>query len=121
MADGRLLWRVLDNLLGNVVKYALPGTRVYVTAFRRGELVVIAVKNISRDALNIDGRRAHGALRPRRRRPPQRGQRPGGSTSPRASPSSSTASSALTVDGDLFKAEIVLPCVKTPEKLLPEA
>ena len=27
----------------------------------------------------------------------------------------------LAVDGDLFKAEIVLPCVKTPEKLLPEA
>ena len=30
MADGRLLWRVIDNLFNNVVKYALPETRVYV-------------------------------------------------------------------------------------------
>ena len=29
MADGRLLWRVIDNLFNNVVKYALPETRVY--------------------------------------------------------------------------------------------
>ena len=29
MADGQLLWRVLENLLGNVSKYALPGSRVY--------------------------------------------------------------------------------------------
>ncbi len=29
-ADGRLFWRVMDNLLGNCVKYAQAGTRVYV-------------------------------------------------------------------------------------------
>ena len=29
MADGQLLWRVIENLLGNVSKYALPGSRVY--------------------------------------------------------------------------------------------
>jgi len=29
-ADGRLLWRVMENLLSNVFKYALPGSRVYI-------------------------------------------------------------------------------------------
>lgn len=53
MADGRLLWRVFDNLLNNVVKYAMPGTRVYCTAVRNGNLVTISVKNVSRAALNI--------------------------------------------------------------------
>ncbi len=52
-ADGRLLWRVLDNLLTNVVKYALPGTRVYMDLARREGKTVISVKNISREPLNI--------------------------------------------------------------------
>ena len=52
-ADGRLLWRVLSNLLSNVVKYALPGTRVYIELAKEGEKVRISVKNISREALNI--------------------------------------------------------------------
>ena len=52
-ADGRLLWRVLDNLLTNVVKYALPGTRVYMDLTARDGQTVVSVKNISREALNI--------------------------------------------------------------------
>lgn len=31
MADGRHMWRIFDNLLGNIAKYALEGTRVYIT------------------------------------------------------------------------------------------
>ena len=51
MADGRQLWRVLDNLYSNVCKYALPGTRVYVMTAKEEGYVTISVKNISRDAL----------------------------------------------------------------------
>lgn len=53
-ADGRLLWRVFDNLLGNVVKYAMPGTRVYLDLIGQNDQSCIVVKNISREALNID-------------------------------------------------------------------
>lgn len=53
MADSRLLWRVLSNLLSNTVKYALPGTRLYVSVRRHERHVVISIKNISKEQLGI--------------------------------------------------------------------
>ena len=53
IADGRLTWRVLSNLLSNVVKYALPGTRVYCDLRQGSGFVVLSMKNISREELNI--------------------------------------------------------------------
>jgi len=53
LADGRLTWRVLSNLLSNVVKYALPGTRVYIDLVKVEHQVLISLKNISREELNI--------------------------------------------------------------------
>ena len=53
LADGRLLWRVLDNLLGNVCKYAMAGTRVYVDLSAQDGRVFLSMKNISRDPLNV--------------------------------------------------------------------
>lgn len=53
LADGRLTWRVLSNLLSNVVKYALPGTRVYFDLTQQDKWVQFSVKNISREELNI--------------------------------------------------------------------
>ncbi|MBR2311243.1 MAG: HAMP domain-containing histidine kinase [Oscillospiraceae bacterium] len=52
-ADGRLLWRVLHNLMSNIVKYALPGTRVYVDVEQLENSAKISLKNISREELNI--------------------------------------------------------------------
>ena len=51
-ADGRMTWRVLSNLLSNIVKYALPGTRVYIDLTKLDNKVLISLKNISREALN---------------------------------------------------------------------
>ncbi len=53
IADGRLFWRVMDNLLGNCVKYAMTGTRVYVDATSTAGQVMVSVRNISAEALNI--------------------------------------------------------------------
>ena len=53
-ADGRLVWRVLSNLLSNAVKYAMPGTRLYIDLMSLEGKVVLSLKNISREELNID-------------------------------------------------------------------
>ena len=53
MADGRLAWRAMSNLLSNAVKYALPGTRLYIDLSRAGNSVMISMKNISREQLNV--------------------------------------------------------------------
>ena len=60
MADGQLMWRVLENLLGNVSKYAMDNSRVYIdireTEPKNAEakkMVIFEVKNISGAPLNI--------------------------------------------------------------------
>ncbi len=53
-ADSRRIWRVLENLYVNVVKYAMPGTRVYVDAVKRNNKIVFSIKNISENPLNIN-------------------------------------------------------------------
>ena len=52
-ADGKLTWRVFSNILSNAVKYALPGTRVYVDIEDGEGFVTVSVKNISKEPLNI--------------------------------------------------------------------
>lgn len=53
MADGRLLWRVFDNLLSNICKYAQSGTRVYLNLDRIFGKAVITFRNISAYPLNL--------------------------------------------------------------------
>ena len=54
MADGSQLWRVFDNLLGNICKYALEHTRVYMdVAVKEHDQVEITLKNISKNQLNL--------------------------------------------------------------------
>ena len=53
-ADGRLAWRVLSNLLSNAVKYAMPGTRLYVDLLETEGKVILSLKNISREELNVE-------------------------------------------------------------------
>lgn len=55
MADGRSMWRVLDNLMNNICKYSQPGTRVYQTLERKDGKAVITYRNTSRYELNITG------------------------------------------------------------------
>ncbi len=53
LADGRLMWRVFDNLMNNICKYAQGGTRVYLTIEVKNGAAVISFKNTSRYPLDI--------------------------------------------------------------------
>lgn len=52
-ADGRRMWRILENVYNNVAKYALEGTRVYSDLRQTEENVIFSLKNISEQPLNI--------------------------------------------------------------------
>ena len=52
-ADGQRMWSVLENVFGNVVKYAMEGTRVYAEISNRNKKVTFSLKNISAQPLNI--------------------------------------------------------------------
>lgn len=53
MADGKQLWRVFDNLLNNICKYAQEKSRVYLSVERQEEQVMIIFRNMSKYALNV--------------------------------------------------------------------
>ncbi|MGI6727884.1 MAG: HAMP domain-containing sensor histidine kinase [Anaerovoracaceae bacterium] len=115
-ADGQLLWRVVENLLGNVLKYTLEGSRVYIDLYERGgtngkeSMIVMEIKNISKVELNIDANELMERFK-------------------RGDESRTTEGSGLglaiakdliklqngwfeiKIDGDLFKAIVVLPKV----------
>lgn len=52
-ADGRRLWRVLENLYNNAFKYAMTNSRVYIDINQEGDWVAFTIKNISEHPLNI--------------------------------------------------------------------
>ena len=53
LADGRHLWRVVDNLMNNICKYAQPGSRVYINLEETSDSVLLIFKNMSKYPLNI--------------------------------------------------------------------
>lgn len=53
LADGRRMWRIFDNLMNNICKYAQNGTRVYLSLEQIGSNAVITFKNTSRDPLDM--------------------------------------------------------------------
>lgn len=60
LADGRHLWRILENLLGNIYKYAKEGTQINLSLHQSGEQVVFTLTNISRETLTIDAEELMG-------------------------------------------------------------
>ncbi len=53
LADGRRVWRIFDNLMNNICKYALPGTRVYLSLTEQEKSAIVTFRNISKNPLNI--------------------------------------------------------------------
>ena len=55
IADGRHLWRVFDNLLNNICKYAQERSRVYLRVEEKQDSVQIIIRNMSKNPLEISG------------------------------------------------------------------
>ncbi|WP_405729221.1 sensor histidine kinase [Anaerotignum sp.] len=53
-ADGGHMWRILENLLSNVIKYSMPNSRVYVDIFKMDGYGVLVMKNISAAPIDFD-------------------------------------------------------------------
>ena len=54
--DSQKTYRIYENLVGNIVKYAMPGTRVYINGFRIDDTVVITLKNISAQEIHVEAK-----------------------------------------------------------------
>lgn len=111
LADGRLMWRAASNILSNVVKYALPGTRVYIDLSISDGKAVISFKNISREPLNI---RAEELLERFVRGDTSRNTEGSGLglNIAQSLMELQNGQLQLLVDGDLFKVSLVFPLAK---------
>jgi len=107
-ADGRHLWRVVDNLLSNCAKYALEGTRVYLDLTRGKGQVTLSVKNISREPLNVPPERLMERFVRGEESRTTEGSGLGLSIA-RSLTELQGGTFELAVDGDLFKAIVTLP------------
>ena len=108
LADGQLLWRVFSNLLSNIYKYAMEGTRVYLSTAVQGGSAVVTFRNISGEALNVSG--AELTERFVRGDRARSGEGSGlGLSIARSLTELMGGTFTVTVDGDLFKVELRFP------------
>lgn len=111
LADGRQLYRVIENLYNNVAKYALEKTRVYVDVQAGTEKVLFSIKNVSEKSLATENSNVEDLT--------ERFIRGDSSRTTEGSGLGLSIAKNLTVlmggqfdigvDGDLFKANIVFP------------
>ena len=110
-ADGRHFWRILDNLMGNCVKYAMPGTRVYLDLKQWDGNMILSLKNVSASQLNVPAEQ----LMERFVRGDESRTTEGsglGLSIARSLTELQGGLFRLEVDGDLFKAVVSFPVIK---------
>lgn len=107
-ADGKLLWRSIENVLSNIFKYALKGSRVYIDIQDSGNEVLLTFKNISAYELNISA----DELMERFKRGDESRSSSGsglGLSIAKSLIENQKGKFTIQVDGDLFKSMIYLP------------
>ena len=113
LADSRLLWRVMDNLMSNICKYSQKGTRVYVSVEADGGNAKIQLKNISNYPLDISA----DELMERFVRGDRSRHTEGNGLGLSIAKSLTDVQGGrldLSVDGDLFKVMITFPIQSAP-------
>ena len=108
LADGKLLWRSVENLLSNIFKYALRGSRVYIDIEDKGNEILLTFKNISAYELNISA----DELMERFKRGDESRNSQGsglGLSIAKSLIDIQKGQFIIQVDGDLFKAMICMP------------
>ncbi|MBQ5805605.1 MAG: HAMP domain-containing histidine kinase, partial [Erysipelotrichaceae bacterium] len=110
MADGRRMYRIFDNLMNNICKYAQSGTRVYLSLERKDNDVLFVFKNTSREQLNI----SEDELMERFTRGDQSRNTEGnglGLSIAKSMAELQNGSLKIVIDGDLFKANLSFPII----------
>jgi signal transduction histidine kinase len=107
-ADGKLLWRVMENLLSNVFKYAMPASRVYVNVVQEAGWFRLDLMNISEHPLNVEP--SELTERFKRGDSARSGEGSGlGLSIAQSFIQSQGGQFSLSIEGDLFKATLRLP------------
>ena len=107
-ADGRRLWRILENLYNNAYKYAMQNSRIYVDVVQRDGKAIFTIKNVSENPLNISA----DELTERFVRGDVARTTEGsglGLSIAKSLTQLQNGTFTLFIDGDLFKAEVAFP------------
>ena len=107
-ADGKLLWRAIENLMSNIFKYSLSGSRVYIDIMEVDENICLNIKNISAYELNISS----DELMERFKRGDESRSSEGsglGLSIAKSLIELQGGSFNIEIDGDLFKAKVIMP------------
>lgn len=107
-ADGKLLWRSVENILSNIFNYGLEGSRVYIDITYEVDQVLISFKNISKYELNI----SEDELMERFKRGDESRSSQGsglGLSITKSLIENQNGDFKISIDGDLFKSMIYLP------------
>lgn len=108
MADGRHLWRVFDNLLNNIYKYAQTGSRVYLNVEHDGQNVSIIFRNMSAYPLEMSPEELEERFTRGDRSRHMEGNGLGLSIA-KSLTELQNGDMEIVTDGDLFKVVITLP------------
>ncbi|MGN0484336.1 MAG: sensor histidine kinase [Lachnospiraceae bacterium] len=110
-ADGRRIWRVIENLYNNVAKYAMERTRVYVELKTEDDMAVFSIRNISQQEIKVKGEE----LTERFTRGDESRSTEGsglGLSIARNLTVLMNGTMQITVDGDIFRVEIRFPLLQ---------
>lgn len=107
-ADGNKTYRIIENLLSNAKKYSAPGSRVYTDIYEANNTCIFEIKNISAEPLDISPQE----LTERFVRGDKSRTNEGNGLGLSIAQNLCTAQGGrleLSIDGDLFKARVILP------------